>query len=109
MAHDDAGGDAPGLPELGEGESDWLGNIRIFCTPLRLFELAATAAGSELTHETFLAGAEDLGEIDLPFTPFASLSTGKHDAMDAIRLTEFDPAIPPMGGASPYGPLEQVD
>ncbi len=95
--------------ELGEAEPDWLGNIRIFCTPLRLFEMAASAAGADLTHESFLAAAEGLGTIDLPFTPFASLEPAKHDAMDAIRLTEFDPTIPPEGWAAPYGPLEQVD
>ncbi len=96
-------------PELAEGEPDWLGNIRIFCMPLRLFEMAATAAGSELTPDTFLQGAEGLGSIDLPFTPFASLEPGKLDAADAVRLTKFDPSLPPMGGASPFGPLQRVD
>lgn len=91
--------------ELAEDEPDWLGNIRIFCTPLRLFQLVAEAAGAELTHDSFLQAAEGLGEVDLPFTPFASLAPGKLDAADAVRLTVFDPSVPPSGAAVPFGPL----
>ncbi len=95
--------------QLADGEPDWLGNLAVFCAPLRLFEMAAGAAGNELTHESFLAGAEGLGEIDLPFATLSSLGPDKHDAGDGLRLTEFDPTIPPAGGAAPYGPLERVD
>jgi len=94
--------------ELSEGEPDWLGNIRIFCAPLRLFEMAAGAAGADLTNDTFLEGTESLGEIDLPFAPFSSLGPGKLDAADAVRLTIFDPTVPPTGTAVPFGPLDQT-
>jgi hypothetical protein len=95
--------------DVPDGGSDWLGNIMIFCAPLRLFELAATAAGSELTHESFLTGAEGLGDIDIPGQLFASMGPGKHGAADAVRLTEFDPTIGEDGGATPFGPLMRID
>ena len=95
--------------QVAEGDSDWLGNIMIFCAPLRLFEQAATAAGPVLTHESFLAGAESLGEIELPGQVFASIAPGKYDAADAIRLTEFDSTVHADGAAVPFGPLTAVN
>lgn len=94
--------------QVPEGEPDWYGNILPFCAYLRLFELVATAAGPELTHESFLAGAESLGEIDIPGQVFASLGPGKYDAADAIRLTVFDASVGTVGGEMPYGPLVAV-
>ena len=94
--------------EVPEGESDWFGNINIFCPVLQLFELAATAAGPDLTHDSFLSGAESLGEIDIHGQVFASMGPGKYDAADAIRLTVFDASVGPNGGEAPYGPLEAV-
>jgi len=94
--------------QVPEGESDWFGNINVFCAPLRLFELAAVAAGPVLTPDSFLTGAESLGEIELPGQVFASIGPGKLDAADAIRLTEFDPAVGNNGGETPYGPLQAV-
>lgn len=110
-AFEDANPDIEVLPsgDVPAGDPDWLSNILIFCTPLRLFELAATAAGAELTHETFLAGADSLGEIDLPGTPFASIGPGKYDAADAVRLTVFDPTVSDVGGAGSYGPLVALE
>ena len=94
--------------EVPEGEPDWFGNILPFCATLRLFELAANAAGPELTHESFLAGAESLGEIEIPGQVFASMGPGKYDAADAIRLTVFDASVGTNGGEMPYGPLTAV-
>jgi hypothetical protein len=94
--------------QVAEGDSDWFGNINIFCSPLRLFELVATAAGPELTHDSFLSGAASLGVIEIPGQVFASLGPDKYDAADAIRLTEFDPTVGNNGGETPYGPLEAV-
>ncbi|MEM7143258.1 MAG: hypothetical protein AAF548_19710 [Actinomycetota bacterium] len=96
-------------PEVVEGESDWFGNINVFCPPLRLFELVANAAGPNLTHETFLAAAEGLGQIDLPGQTFASLGPDKLDAADAVRLTVFDATVGAEGGEAPFGPLERID
>ncbi|MEZ5245434.1 MAG: ABC transporter substrate-binding protein [Acidimicrobiales bacterium] len=94
--------------EVPTGEPDWFGNILPFCAYLRLFELVANAAGPELTHDSFLAGAESLGEIDIPGQVFASMGPGKYDAADAIRLTVFDASVGANGGEVPYGPLVAV-
>lgn len=94
--------------QVTEGESDWFGNINIFCPVLQLFELAATAAGPDLTHESFLAAVESLGEIEIHGQVFASLGPDKYDASDAIRLTVFDETVGPNGGEAPYGPLTAV-
>lgn len=95
--------------EVPEGGSDWFTNIERMCAPLRLFELAAIAAGPELNHDSFLMGAEGLGEIDLPGQVFASMGPGKIDAADAVRLMEFDPTVDEDGGSKPYGPLVRID
>ena len=95
--------------EVAEGESDYLGNINSFCPPLRLFELAATAAGADLTPETFLAGAESLGEIELPNQVLASMAPGKPDASDGLQLMQFDPTVGEFGGSKPYTEIIKID
>ena len=94
--------------QVGEGETDWATPLITHCQTLRLFELIAIAAGPELTHETFVAGAESLGEIELPSIPLASLSPGKIDATDGMRLATFDPTIGDQGGGAPTGDLTRV-
>ena len=87
------------------GEPDWAQTVLTMCARLRLFEMIAVAAGPELTQETFVAGAESLGKIQLPQIPFSSLGPGKLDASDSLRLGRFDASIDEDGGASPAGPL----
>ncbi|NIR34753.1 MAG: hypothetical protein GWN79_00975, partial [Actinobacteria bacterium] len=67
------------------------------CTRLRLFEMIATAAGPDLTHESFVTAAESLGEIELPGNPFTSLGPGKLDTSDSLRLAVFDPELGQFG------------
>ena len=94
--------------EVGEGETDWATPLSTHCTTLRLFELIATAAGADLTHTSFVAGAESLGEIELPNIPLASLGPGKIDATDGMRLSTFDPTIGEQGWGDATGELERV-
>lgn len=94
--------------QVPEGGTDWATPLVAHCLTLRLFELIATAAGPDLTHETFVAGAESLGEIELPNTPLASLGPGKIDATDGMRLGAFDPTIGEAGGGAPAGDLVRV-
>ncbi|MDH4145958.1 MAG: ABC transporter substrate-binding protein, partial [Acidimicrobiia bacterium] len=94
--------------EVAAGETDWATPLLGHCLTLRLFEMIATAAGPNLTHETFVAGAESLGEIDLPTIPLASLGPGKIDATDGMRLGSFDPTLGEHGGAAPAGELVRV-
>ncbi|MDH3707233.1 MAG: hypothetical protein OES57_14280, partial [Acidimicrobiia bacterium] len=76
--------------ELPEGEPDWYTGIRDACTNLAVFVPAATAAGPELTNDSFRAGLESLGPIEIPGRVFASLGPGKWDAEDGFRLYVFD-------------------
>ena len=95
--------------EVPEGERAWATPVVEHCQSLRLFETIATAAGADLTPETFLAAAEGLGEIELPGILFASLGPGKLDANDTMRLATFDPTIGENGGATPAGELVRVE
>ncbi|MDW3217183.1 MAG: hypothetical protein R8F63_01110 [Acidimicrobiales bacterium] len=73
------------------GPEDWFAGIRDACSSLAVFVAAATAAGTDLTNETFEAGLESLGSIDLPGQAFSSFGPGKHDGEDGFRLVAFDP------------------
>ena len=94
--------------DVPEGERDWSTPLATHCNRLRMFELIATAAGPELTPDTFRAAAEGLGDIELPTLPFASLGPGKLDAADGLRLATFDPTLGRFGGAAPAGELIRV-
>jgi ABC-type branched-subunit amino acid transport system substrate-binding protein len=71
------------------------------CAAFRLFVLAADAAGDDLTPDSWGAGAESLGEVDLPGMPYASLAEGKHSAGDAIGRYEYDPSEERMVATGP--------
>jgi hypothetical protein len=73
------------------GESTGYTAMTIACTDMQIFVAAATAAGPNLTNETFLAALESLGEIELANTPVASFGPGKTDAQDSFVLMRFDP------------------
>ncbi len=83
------------------GTERWFTPIMGYCRYLQTFEMIATAAGPELTPETFLAAAESLGSFELPAQPFSSLGPGKYDANDTFRLVEFDPDAGENGDLSP--------
>ncbi len=89
-------------------EIDWATPLITHCVTLRLFELIATAAGPNLTHDSFVAGAESLGEIELPNIPLASLGPGKIDATDGMRLSTFDSTIGEQGSGDASGDLVRV-
>lgn len=85
----------PGLVVVDSGDltepEDWFAGIRDACTSLAVFVAAATAAGPDLTNESFRTGVESLGSIQLPGQAFASFGPGKFDGEDGFRLVEFDP------------------
>ncbi|NIR41652.1 MAG: hypothetical protein GWN79_27145, partial [Actinobacteria bacterium] len=66
---------------------------------------AATAAGPELTNESFREGLESLGSIDLPGTAFASFGPGKWDGDDGFRLVSYDPFAGEEGAFTPLTDL----
>ena len=65
------------------------GNLSILaraCQAVHLFTLIATAAGPNLTNETFLAAAANLGSIDMPGMTAASVYEGKTGVDDTPML-----------------------
>ena len=87
--------------EVVEGEEAWFNSVINYCSWLKLFELIATEAGPELTHDTFLAAMGRLGEFSLPGIPFGSLTEGKLDVSNSFRLSIFDPDASDAGDLQP--------
>ena len=79
----------PGVENSDDDPNYW-GYTVLVCRDLSLFVQIATAAGVELTNDSFLAGLESLTEIALPQIPFVSFGPGKYNGNDTLRLVEFD-------------------
>ncbi|MEZ5243689.1 MAG: ABC transporter substrate-binding protein [Acidimicrobiales bacterium] len=62
------------------------------CAIARILEAALTAAGPDLTNETFAAALGSLGPIDLPGYFEASLTADDLGAAKGLRLARFDAA-----------------
>jgi hypothetical protein len=90
--------------EWTEGEK-WFQGISNYCDTLALFEAVTGAAGTNPTHESWLAAAESMSEFSLPSSPFNSFGPGKYDASDAFRLSVFDPALGEDGELAPMGEI----
>jgi len=88
-----------------EGEPNWSQNIGPLCNRFRIFEMAATNAGTSLTHDTFLVGVGQIGTFELVGQGAGLLEPGKYDASNAIRLVEFDIDNLPNGGQKAFGPM----
>lgn len=91
------------------GEPDWYQDVVTNCQQLEIFRLAATAAGPDLTNDTFLTAAESLGTVALPGEATASIRPGKYDVSDAAGLARFDAAANGKGNFVPVGPLTVFD
>ncbi len=78
-------------PELlAEGETNYWAAAQNTCKSFELFRHIATAAGPDLTNESFRAAAEALGTFSISGVPYASLGPGKADARDTLTLAEWD-------------------
>ena len=75
--------------EYGEDDDYWFSSVRRYCRHLALFVEIATAAGVNLTHDSFRAAAESLSDFALPGGA-SSLSATKFGARDLFRLGTFD-------------------
>jgi len=80
---------AAGVENSADDPNYW-GYTLIVCRDLDLFVQAATAAGVELTNDSFQAGLEMLAETDLPQIPFVSFGPDKLNGNDTLRMVEFD-------------------
>lgn len=87
--------------EVPDGEPNWAGGMAVPCAYLSIFEAAANRAGGDLNPDTFLAGVDAIGEIDLAGITFASLGPDKYDANDALRIGQFDSTVGETGSLVP--------
>jgi ABC-type branched-subunit amino acid transport system substrate-binding protein len=82
-----------------DGDEDWTRGLTVACRFFELFARVATAAGAELTNETFAAvAASDFGQFSIVGQPFSSLGPDKFDSNDSFALVSFDPDIGAAGG-----------
>jgi len=91
------------------GQPDWYTDVADNCEQLDIFRLAATAAGPDLTNDSFLAAAKALGNIKLPGEIAASIRPGKYDVSDATGLAKFDASAYGKGDFVPVGPIRVFD
>ena len=75
--------------ELGLETSDLTSGLYA-CAIATILEAALTAAGPELTNESFQQGLESIGDIALPGYFEASLGPGDLGAAKGLRLVRFD-------------------
>jgi len=78
--------------EYGPEEENWFNALRRYCHALTIFETIATAAGPDLTPETFEAAAYGPAgdDFQIPGIGPASLSPDKRGAQDGVRLSVYD-------------------
>ncbi len=77
-----------------EGDENWFNSLRRYCTVLSIFVQVATAAGADLTPDSFQEAAFSaaLDDFAIPGAGPASLSADKLGAADSVRLSAFDSA-----------------
>ena len=75
--------------DYAEDEENWFNPVRRYCRHLSLFVQIATAAGPELTQDSFREGANSLTDFALPGSA-ASLGPDKLYADDTVRLSSYD-------------------
>ncbi len=78
--------------EYGPDEENWFNSIRRYCHLIAIFETIATAAGADLTPESFESAAfgEAGSDFQIPGIGPASLSAEKRGAQDGVRLSVYD-------------------
>jgi hypothetical protein len=82
-----------------DGDEDWTRGLTVACRFFGLFARVATAAGAELTNETFAAAAASgFGQFSIVGQPFSSLGPDKFDSNDSFALVSFNPDIGAGGG-----------
>ena len=93
---------------LEEGETDWFTNLLGHCRYFQIFELLATAAGPNLTNETFAQAIENAGEFSIASQPYASFGPGKYGSNDTFQLVAYDPDLGAQGQTVPISPLQDA-
>ena len=93
---------------LEEGEPLWFTNLFGHCRFFQLFELLATAAGPNLTHETFAEAINNATQFSIASQPFASFGPDKLTSNDSFQLVEQDPDLGARGQLVPIGPMRDA-
>lgn len=78
------------LPYELDVEISNLGSALAACSLAAILEAGLTNAGPMLTHDSFQAGLEAIGPIDLPGYPGANLGPGDLSASSEFTVTRFD-------------------
>ncbi|MXZ77307.1 MAG: ABC transporter substrate-binding protein [Acidimicrobiia bacterium] len=89
-------------------EPRWFTALAAHCRFFQLFELLATAAGPNLTHETFAEAIATIGEFSIAGQPYASLGPDKLSSNDSFQLLEQDPDLGARGELVPAGPMRDA-
>lgn len=76
--------------QLPEGEPNYFSGTVGVCRTFSLFTQIATAAGPDLTNESWVAALDNLPDLDIPGYRFVSLDSTKVDARDQLVLVEFN-------------------
>ncbi|MCH7790528.1 MAG: hypothetical protein IH940_13975 [Acidobacteria bacterium] len=82
--------DEVALANPGDDDLTNLGPVTSACFQVEFLELAATAAGPDLTVESFTAALDDVGSFETAALPMASVSSTKWDVADAISVRSYD-------------------
>ena len=93
---------------LEHGEPLWFVSLSAHCRFFQLFELLATAAGPNLTHETFADAIANIGEFSVAGQPYASFGPDKLSSNDSFQLLEQDPDVGARGELVPAGPMRDA-
>ena len=93
---------------LEEGEPLWFTSLSGHCRFFQLFELLATSAGPDLTHETFAQAIQDAGDFSIAGQPYASFGPDKFSSNDSFQLVAQDPDIGARGELVPISPLRDT-
>jgi hypothetical protein len=95
--------------DITDGVEKWSTSIQAYCGWIKIFEMIATAAGPDLTQDSFAEAIAGLGEFSYPGAPFASFGPGKLYANDAIRLAVFDSTLGEQGALRPLTAVENLN
>ncbi len=93
---------------LEHGEPLWFSALAFHCRFFQIFELLATAAGPNLTHETFAEAIATIGEFSVSGQPYASLGSDKLSSNDSFQLLVQDPDVGARGDLVPAGPMRDA-
>jgi ABC-type branched-subunit amino acid transport system substrate-binding protein len=95
--------------DLAETDEDVLSGLSLACNFLGIFVAVASAAGPDLTNDSFAAAIDGLDDFSIATQPFASFGPDKRFSNDSFRLVSFNPDLGPTGGLEPLTDVVDVN